>query len=106
MKCVALLIQLQIDLEGVIYMSYKNGKEVLPDNILSEIQKYYSGGLIYIPLPDEKRCEWGTKTTTKNDLAIRNKEICSKKDMGTSIYELMEEYSLSYDTIKRIVYKR
>ncbi len=87
-------------------MSYKNGKEVLPESILYEIQKYYSGGLIYIPLPNEKRSKWGTKTTTKRELSIRNKEICYKKSIGTSIPELMEEYSLSYDTIKRIVYKR
>ncbi len=86
-------------------MSYINGKEVLPDKLLSEIQKYYSGGLIYIPLTDGKRCKWGTRTTTKSELDKRNREICCKKKNGLSIQELMEEYHLSYDTIKKILYR-
>lgn len=86
-------------------MSYVNGKEILPDYILSEIQKYYSGGLIYIPQQDETRCKWGTKTVTKKELAKRNQEICDKKNQGATIKQLMEEYHLAYDTIKRIVYR-
>lgn len=84
-------------------MSYVNGKEILPDYILSEIQKYYSGGLIYIPL-QEKRSKWGTKTSTKKQLEKRNREICHKKNNGSTIKELMEEYHLAYDTIKKIIY--
>ena len=86
-------------------MSYVNGKEILPDNILAEIQKYYSGGLIYIPLQEAKKCKWGTKTSTKNQLEKRNQEICRKKNNGSTIKEQMEEYHLAYDTIKKIVYK-
>lgn len=86
-------------------MSYVNGKEVLPEDILSEIQKYFGGGLIYIPSPEGERCKWGSRTHTKMELHKRNQEICQKKDKGLSIYELMEEYHLSYDTIKRIIYK-
>lgn len=87
-------------------MSYVNGKEVLPENILSEIQKYFVGGLIYIPLPEDERRSWGSGTNTKNELHKRNQEIRQKKDMGSSIQDLMEDYYLSYDTIKRIIYKR
>lgn len=86
-------------------MSYRNGKDILPDTLLSEIQKYYSGGLIYIPLSEEKRCKWGTRTTTKNELDKRNLDIRCKKNKGSSIQELMDEYHLSYDTIKKILYK-
>lgn len=81
-------------------MSYVNGKEILPDCILSEIQKYYSGGLIYIPL-QEKRSKWGTNTSTKKQLEKRNREICHKKDNGATIKDLMDEYHLAYDTIKK-----
>ncbi len=86
-------------------MSYVNGKEVLPNHILAEIQKYYGGGLIYIPLPENKRCQWGSRTATKRELHKRNQEIRHKKEQGLSVQELMEEYHLSYDTIKRIIYK-
>ncbi len=87
-------------------MSYVNGKEVLPEDILSEIQKYFGGGLIYIPLPEGERCKWGSRTNIKKELHKRNQEIINRKRTGLSIVELMEEYHLSYDTIKRIVYKR
>lgn len=87
-------------------MSYVNGKEVLPNYILTEIQKYYVGGLIYIPLPDDKKSKWGSNTTTKQELTKRNQEIRHKKSKGFSIQELMNEYHLSYDTIKRIIYTR
>ena len=86
-------------------MSYANGKEVLPEHILSEVQKYFGGGLIYIPHPENVRCKWGSRTNTKAELQIRNQEIRYKKGIGYSIEELMEEYHLSYDTIKRILYK-
>lgn len=92
-------------LEGVIYMSYINGKEVLPENVLAEIRKYFSGGLIYIPKADEQRCSWGSKTATKSELEKRNREICDKKKKGVSIKQLMEEYHLAYDTIKKILYR-
>lgn len=87
-------------------MSYVNGKEVLPEDILSEIQKYFVGGLLYIPSPENERCKWGSKTNIKAELHNRNQEIRRKKSSGLSIQELMDEYHLSYDTIKRIIYRR
>lgn len=87
-------------------MSYINGKEVLPGHVLEEIQKYFGGGLIYIPLPKEKRCQWGSRTTIKAELQSRNEEIRIRKQQGASIQELMEEFHLSYDSIKRIIYDK
>lgn len=87
-------------------MSYVNGKKVLPESVLSEIQKYFAGGLIYIPLLEEERRKWGSKTGIKAELHQRNQEILQKKNKGLSIQKLMDEYHLSYDTIKKIIYKR
>ncbi|SHO52668.1 CD3324 family protein [Anaerocolumna xylanovorans] len=87
-------------------MSYVNGKEILPDNILEEIQKYFGGGLIYIPLPKDKRCKWGSRTAVKEELQLRNEKIRQRKREGCSIKELMEEFHLSYDSIKRIIYQK
>ncbi len=86
-------------------MSYINGKNILPEKVLAEIQKYFGGGLIYIPLPESEKCKWGTRTKIKEELHERNEEIRQKKNTGTSIHELMEEYHLSFDTIKKIIYK-
>ncbi|BCJ98263.1 CD3324 family protein [Anaerocolumna chitinilytica] len=87
-------------------MSYVNGKEILPENILEEIQKYFGGGLIYIPQPKEERCKWGSRTATKEELEQRNAKIRQRKMEGTPISELMEEFHLSYDSIKRIIYRK
>ena len=87
-------------------MSYKNGKEILPADVLEEIQKYFAGGIIYIPMVEEQRKQWGTLTDTKEIIRQRNREIKAKKYQGSSIERLMEEYHLSYDTIKRIVYMK
>ena len=86
-------------------MAYINGKEVLPMELLQEVQKYFKGGVIYIPDIDGNRRQWGTKTNTRMMLRARNAEIKAKKKNGSSITELMEEYHLSYDSIKKIVYR-
>ena len=85
-------------------MAYINGKEVLPMELLQEVQKYFKGGVIYIPDVDNNRKQWGTRTNTRGLLKERNREIKAKKQSGRSIPELMEEYHLSYDSIKKIVY--
>ena len=85
-------------------MAYINGKEVLPEELLKEIQKYFKGGIIYIPDTDETRKPWGSNTETKRILDKSNFEIRTKKLSCVSIKELMEEYHLSYDSIKKILY--
>ena len=85
-------------------MPYINGKEVLPMELLQEIQKYFKGGVIYIPDVENSRKEWGTKTNTRSILKERNSEIKAKKKSVMTIPQLMEEYHLSYDSIKKIVY--
>jgi Mor family transcriptional regulator len=49
---------------------------------------------------------WGTKTSTREQLSKRNNEIREKKKSGATIEKLMQEYHLSYDTIKSIVYRK
>lgn len=86
-------------------MSYINGKEVLPEYLLKEIQKYFEGGTIYIPGSTKaERKQWGTRNNTRKKIENRNSEIKYKKKGGATIFELMEEYHLSYDSIKKIVY--
>lgn len=87
-------------------MSYKNGKDILPADVLKEIQQYFAGGIIYIPMADEDRKQWGASTNSKEIIRKRNYEIKAKKNQGFTIEHLMEEYHLSYDSIKRIVYRK
>ena len=38
-------------------MKYKNAKDIFPENLLRQIQKYVSGELIYIPSDTQKKKE-------------------------------------------------
>lgn len=79
-------------------MSYLNGKDVFPAELLEEIQRYVQGACVYIP-----RC--GTKIRKKNLLLERNEDICRRYAAGVSVSRLSEEYYLSKQAIYKILSK-
>lgn len=83
-------------------MKYINAAEILPPDLLIEIQKYVDSGLIYIPENDKK--QWGMVSGTKDFYIKRNQEIKEKYKSGYSIDKLSELYGLAYNTIKKIIY--
>ena len=85
-------------------MKYRNASEILPDELLREIQKYASGETLYIPSSIERK-EWGEGSGAKMFYKQRNEEIRNKYFHKLSIDELSEEYCLSTETIRKIVYK-
>lgn len=87
-------------------MSYLKAKEILPEHLLKEIQKYVQGKYIYIPNSSGVRKKWGENSGYKNYLKNRNKEIRERFFLGVTIDYLAEEFCLSVDSIKKIVYKR
>lgn len=87
-------------------MKYRKAAEVLPLDLLREVQKYAAGELLYIPKEETKgRDEWGARSGARVYYASRNNEIRSKYRNGKTIGELAEEYGLSEETIRRILYK-
>ncbi|MBQ7775565.1 MAG: hypothetical protein IJ379_06560 [Lachnospiraceae bacterium] len=86
-------------------MSYINAKEVLPKWLLEEVRSYVGEGLIYIPPGQPVRRAWGSKSGAKKMLEDRNNEIRAKKSQGMTVSCLAEEYNLSTETIKRILYR-
>ncbi len=86
-------------------MSYINAEKVLPARLIEEIRSYTGDGLVYIPPDKSTRREWGSKSGAKQILEERNKEIRLKKSSGVTVSHLAEEYNLSEDTIKRILYR-
>lgn len=86
-------------------MSYQNGKGLLPDNLLTEIQKYIDGEYIYIPRKEGNRRAWGTNSDSKQFTLNRNQEIIKKYLSGVSVERLADEYCLSIKTIYGIVAK-
>jgi len=85
-------------------LKYVNAKDVLPPDVLSEVQKYACGALIYIPKTD--KIGWGQLSGARAEVIIRNKNIMTEYQSGTSIYELMNKYCLSEASIRKIVYNK
>ncbi|MBS4176523.1 CD3324 family protein [Lederbergia citrea] len=86
-------------------MQYKNGREVLPPNLLKELQKYIQGELIYIPKKKNQRAGWGEMNGSRQLIAQRNEEIYHLYTEGKSFEELERDYNLSVDSIRKIIYK-
>lgn len=85
-------------------MKYRNASEILPDELLKEVQKYASGETLYIPSSIERK-KWGHGSGAITFYKQRNEEIRSKYFHKVSIDELAEEYCLSTETVRKIVYK-
>ena len=86
-------------------MSYSKAIDLIPAELLNEIQKYVDGEYIYIPRKENNRKSWGTNTTTKQDLNTRNKEIYHDYQAGMDINTLSKSYFLSVKSIQRILLK-
>ena len=87
-------------------MKYKNASEILPEELLREVQKYASGELLYIPKAEGVRNAWGAGSGARAYYAARNEEIRYRhwKDR-LSAAELAREYGLSEESIRRILYQ-
>ena len=86
-------------------MKYRNAADIFPDELLAEIQKYSSGELIYIPESAQTKKGWGEKSGSRDYYIKRNAQIRQKHEEGKSIAQLAEEFSLSTDSIRRILYR-
>ena len=85
-------------------MRYKNASEVLPDSLLKEVQKYAAGETLYFP-KDKERQKWGANSGARAFFAERNADIRQKYLQKQSIAHLAEEYCLSVETVRKIVFK-
>lgn len=86
-------------------MKYQNATEVLPQKLIEEIQKYTSGTLIYIPNGNVTKT-WGEVSGYRSYLIKRNQMIKNHFNYGNTIDELSNEYCLSIETIKKVVYSK
>ena len=78
----------------------------LPENLIREIQKYVQGETIYIPKPKTSYNKWGTRSGGKKRIEERNLSIKEAFRSGRRIDALADDYFLSIETIKKIVYSK
>ena len=86
-------------------MKYENANNILPKELLNEVQKYAAGRLLYIPSGDERR-NWGEVSGYREKLQKRNLMICNMYANGMTISDLADKYFLSLDSIKKIIYSK
>ncbi len=86
-------------------MRYRNARELLPAELLSRIQKYCEGCLIYIPKRG-KKAAWGKSNGARGRYDERNRQICKMHVSGTPVKELSQMYWLSEDSIRKIIRRR
>jgi len=84
-------------------MKYINAAEILPEQLLKELQTYIDGEILYIPKASAKK-EWGSTSGARTFYQERNKEMQKLFKEGYSIDALTERYGLAYSTIKKIIY--
>ncbi|MCR5558689.1 MAG: hypothetical protein K6F75_14155 [Butyrivibrio sp.] len=84
-------------------MKYENAKDILPASLLEEVQKYAEGKAIYIPTRSKTK-GWGEASGYREKLNKRNAAISSRYAAGAGIMELAEEFFLSPESVKKIVY--
>ncbi len=72
---------------------------------MKEVQKYAAGKLLYIPSGEEKK-GWGETSGYRTQLKKRNRMIRNKYAHGLTVSELADEYYLSLDSIKKIIYSK
>lgn len=86
-------------------MNYKNAGDIIPPLLLTQIQQYCDGCVLYVPLKGGEKSGWGAKNGTRSKYAQRNREIREKFRMNIPARELAAAYYLSVDSIRKIVSK-
>ncbi len=84
-------------------MSYKKANEIFPAELLELVQLYVDGECIYIPRKSSNKKEWGTETTTRDELRIRNRQVYQDYQCGCDLEYLSQKYYLSLKSIQRII---
>ena len=85
-------------------MKYRNAAELLPAQLLQELQQYAPGEMLYIPA--KRRQPWGEGTGAKTLYARRNAEIREQFSCGVHLDQLSENYFLSDETVRKIIYQK
>ena len=84
-------------------MKYRNSAEVIPAELLEEIQKYVQGEYIYIPVKEKSINR--KKTEYAVEVCKRDEHIYTRHLEGMSNKELADFYALSESSIRRIIIK-
>ena len=84
-------------------MGNQSVTDLLPKELLEQIQEYAGGKVIYIPKKKANKSHWGTNTDTRKYIAERNHQIYIDFQNGMNAQQLSEKYFLTKKSIQRIL---
>lgn len=84
-------------------MKHVNANEILPEELLTMLQKYYQGGYLYVP--KKNHCEVRQPTDYMMELEKRNQHIYLKHLEGRTNRQIGNIYHLSESSVRRIISK-
>ena len=84
-------------------MRYARAQDLIPAELLAQLQQYVDGAYLYVPRKQENHLSWGERTQSKQETARRNAAIFRDSQQGVSVETLAERYFLSEKTIRRIL---
>lgn len=84
-------------------MRYQKAEDILPTELLAQVQKYADGVYLYIPRRADHRQSWGNSTRYREELRQRNESIRFLHGEGLGTEALAERFHLSVKTIQRIL---
>ena len=87
-------------------MEHLDVTTLLPEELLSQVQRYVQGRSLYIPKLKDSYKKWGDNTHGKTITLLRNEEIRASFCDGFTVEELANRYHLSLESIRKIVYRR
>lgn len=87
-------------------MKYNKAINVLPIDLVSELQDYVQGEYIYIPVRAGNEKKWGEKSGYREELDERNLEIRNLFNQGMKIDEIAEIYFLTSYAVRKIIYEK
>ncbi len=78
-------------------MKYKNAPDILPTELIAEIQKHFSGGLLWIPMPDDHIPERHIYLKERNELIV---ELHRK---GISMKEISGIAKITEERVRQVI---
>lgn len=87
-------------------MKYINAKDILPEELVRELQRYAEGGYLYIPVEEAHQKRWGEVSGYRQELERRNRRIEEEYRQGIRPERLAEKYCLSVHAIRKILYRK
>ena len=82
-------------------MKYKNANDVLPTELVKELQKYIQGEFLYIPIKEKKKHR--AVTEYKIELEKRNNRLYKMHLEGVKNEQLAKNFSLSQSSVRRVI---